>query len=81
MGLAGLVPWLAHPMFVILLVAGWVSEEIGRVGLAILIALWLIGWIVFPRVFEMGNMLFPVFVAILDVVLVLIVFKGDVRLR
>jgi hypothetical protein len=81
MGSVGLVPWIAHPLFVVLLGAGWFTREIGHAGLVTFVALWLLGFFIFDSLLRSGGMLFPAYVAILDVVLVLLVFKGDVRLH
>jgi hypothetical protein len=79
-GSFGLTPWVAHPVFVALVVIGSISGEISRAGTALLVSLWLIGFIVFPRVLTMGDVWFPTVVAILDVILVFVVFKEDIRL-
>lgn len=81
MGTLGLLPWIAHPVFWALVFIGWTSGEIGRAGVLILTVLWLAGLFVFQQLLPFGFLLFPSYVAFLDIVLVLIVFKGDVRLR
>ena len=46
----------------------------------VFVVLWGIGYAV-SRPFMIGSFLFTSYVAVLDVVLVLLVFKGDVRVR
>ena len=77
-GSIGVGYWIAHVAFWALL--GWsvVDHRLRRT--AVFVALWLIGyagsgWFGLP-----APMLFVSFVAILDIALVLLVFKGDVRL-
>jgi hypothetical protein len=65
--------------FWVLLVAGWLLGELRFKGTAIFILLWLgayvgSGLVPYPT-------LFVTFVAVLDIALALIVFRGDVRLR
>jgi hypothetical protein len=65
--------------FWILLAAGWMLGELQTRGITIAVLLWLAGFaacrLIVPAV------LFVPYVAILDIALVLIVFKGDIRLR
>ena len=68
---------IAHFLFWILLLVG--ASEIGRRGCAVYVALWLIGFA--GSLWLTGGLLFVSYVAILDIVLVLHVFQGDVRIR
>ncbi len=70
--------WIAHLAFWVLLVVGY--EELGIRRLGVFVAAWLAGYLGLPHI-RYGGLLFAPFVALLDVVLVLIIFKGDVRLR
>lgn len=76
MGSVGLASITAHVGFVVLLAYGWVSDELRPMAVAVCSTLWLAGWLLLD---ESG--LFSPLVAILDVALVLVIFKGDVRLR
>jgi hypothetical protein len=70
--------WIAHIAFVVLMVIGWVFGELGPRAAGAIVALWcagLIAAVYFPL------LPFSSVVALLDIVLVLLVFKGDVRLR
>ena len=78
MGSAGIAAWIAQITFVVLLIVGW--EDLGVKGRITFIALWLVGRIGLPY-FPYGAPLITPYVAILDIVLVLVVFKGDVPLR
>lgn len=76
---AGIAALVAHAAFWTLLAYGWVQEEIGPRVVAIFLLLWgaaLIGlrWV------PVGDAMFPSFVALLDIALVFVIFKGDVRL-
>lgn len=81
MGSSILTPLIAHPLFWILLCAGWVTRELGHAAIVSFIVLWVVGMLVLPRLLVSGAGLFPAYVAILDIALVLLVFKSDVRLR
>lgn len=69
--------WIAHVAFWCLLVWGLMTGELGRRGAVIAVVLWLAGYIGLSFV-PIG--LFPSFVAVLDIGLVFVIFKGDVRL-
>jgi hypothetical protein len=64
--------------FWILLGAGWFLGELHLRSIAIFVVLWVAGLFLLRLV---NGALFLPFVALLDIVLVLVVFKGDVRLR
>ena len=73
---AALGALIAHVAFWVLLVYGWFWDELGLRGVGVFLVLWIAGflgagWI--PH----GDSMFFSYVALLDVALVLIVFKGD----
>jgi len=70
---------VAHVGFWLLLAYGWFWDEIGPRGIAVFVMLWLAGMFGL-RVVPYGGGLFPSFVAVLDIALVFLIFKGDVRL-
>jgi hypothetical protein len=80
MGSVGIAAWIAHVAFWVLLGYGSFWEELSLRGAAIFIILWLAGLFGLPYA-PFGAALFFPFVAVLDVSLVLLIFKGDVRLR
>ena len=47
---------------------------------AVFVALWMIGYLGLPRISWSTGLFVTSYVAILDIVLVFVVFKGDVRL-
>jgi len=69
---------LVHGVFWVVLLIG--ASEIGRRGCAIYVALWLLGFVGASWV-PSGGFLLLSYVAVLDIVLVLQVFQGDVHLR
>jgi hypothetical protein len=79
MGSTLLAAWIAHVAFWMLAAIGWWSEELGLGGLAVLVGLWLAGSFGLPYL-PHGAALFSPFVAVLDIVMVFLIFKGDVRL-
>jgi len=76
---AGLAAWIAHITFAVVLFLGWDELGLSRV---VFVLLWLAGFAA-QHVITSGPApaLFAPFVALLDVVLVFTVFKGDVKLR
>jgi hypothetical protein len=79
MGSAAIGGLLAQLAFWILVVWGYFSGEIGVKGVAIAIALWLAGNFGLPYL-PYGATLITTYVAVLDIALVFVVFRGDVRL-
>jgi hypothetical protein len=70
---------IAHVVFWIVLALGWLWEDLGPRQTATFAGLWLAGFFGLPHL-PYGADLFPSFVALLDVILVILVFKGDVHL-
>lgn len=60
-----------------LLVRGWLGGELATAGASVFLALWLLGLAVSSQI---PYLPFASVVALLDVVLVLIVVKGDVKI-
>jgi hypothetical protein len=77
--MSGLATLIAHVSFWVLLPYGWFFEEIGPRGLVVFLTLWLNGYFGLPLI-PFAALVFPTWVAILDIALVFIIFKGDVRL-
>lgn len=76
---AGIAALIAHAGFWLLLAYGWFWDEIGPRTIAVFLLVWVIGLFGLPLV-PYGGSLFSSFVAVLDIVLVFIIFQGDVRL-
>jgi len=70
--------WIALIGFWVLLAYGWFWDELGPTGIGVFIGLWLAGRFGLPYLNVAG--LFITAVAILDITLVFIIFKGDVPL-
>jgi len=71
---------VAHAAFWVLLAIGFISTRLKKLGAAVFVLLWGTGYIVLPRLAFWTGPLVTAWVAILDIALVFIVFKGDVRL-
>lgn len=76
---AGISAFIAHVTFWMLLAYGWFWKEIGVRGVGVFLTLWLGGYFTLQRMPVAGEMFFS-FVALLDIVLVFMIFKGDVPL-
>jgi hypothetical protein len=72
--------WIAQLAFWVLLALGIAYGELTRKGAAIFVALWLMGALGLPRLSSFMGLFVTPYVAVLDIVLVFIVFKGDVKL-
>jgi hypothetical protein len=79
-GSQAVAAWVAHLAFWVLLTLGIMYGELTRRRVAMFVALWLLGYIGLPRISPFSGPFVISYVAILDIVLVFIVFKGDVRL-
>ena len=75
-GSAAIAGVIAHVAFWVLLALGW--RELRQGTIAVFATAWAAGWLALPLID--GALFFVPLVAVLDVVLVLLVFKGDVRL-
>ena len=76
---AGIAALVAHAAFWVLLVYGWCWQEIRGRGLAVFLFLWCVGYVAVDFIPE-GVVPFSTWVAILDIALVFMIFKGDVPL-
>ena len=79
MGSPAVAGWIAHVLFWGLLVFGWLRDDLGARGIGAFLVLWLAGLYGLPFL-RFGAAPFSSFVAVLDIALVLVVFKGDLRL-
>jgi hypothetical protein len=81
MGSAAIASWVAHVAFWILILYGYLIDELTGVRVALFILLWCVGLFGLSHVpYGPARAMFPSFVAILDIALVFIVFKGDLRI-
>lgn len=78
-GSVGLAWLIAQLTFWVLLVIGGLTGELSPRAIGICVLLWIAGYYGFPAL-SLG-LLFPPFLTVLDIALVFMVFKGDVRIR
>lgn len=76
----GVAAWIARLAFPALLIVGWMRGELGPKAALVFVILGLAAWFGLPRLLPNGENYVTSALALLDVVLVLAVFKGDVRL-
>jgi hypothetical protein len=72
--------WIAQLAFWVLLALGIGYGALSKRVAAIFVAVWLAGYIGLPRISWWTGPFVTSWVAVLDIVLVFIVFKGDVGL-
>lgn len=80
MGSAGIGALIGHVAFWVLLVVGVATGELKPRHAVVFVGLWLIGRVGLPYL-PSGDLLFTSYIAVVDIVLVLIVFRGDVHLH
>jgi hypothetical protein len=78
MGSPAVAGWIAHVAFAALVLVG--ASELGLKKTSMFLVLWAAGFAARSYV-PLGPALFIPYVAILDIALVLVVFRGDIRLR
>jgi hypothetical protein len=71
---------IGHVAFWVLMIWAWVTDSINVNTRRVFLVLWFGGWLGLKFV-PYGEAWFSPFVALLDIVLVLVIFKGDIRLR
>jgi hypothetical protein len=74
-----LAAWIAQIAFWVLVVLGIFYGSLSKKGAAAFVACWVVGYITLPRIAWWTGAFLTSWVAVLDIVLVFIVFKGDVR--
>jgi hypothetical protein len=80
MGSAGVASWIAYVSFWGLLLCGWLWDELRPPIIVTFALLWIAGLYGLPHLDTSGAAMFPSYVAVLDIALVLVIFKGDVPL-
>jgi hypothetical protein len=80
MGSYGIAAAIAQIAFWIVLVVGLAFGELRWPAAALFVVLWIAGYLGLPRLFGSGDLLMTSYVAVLDIALVFLVFKRDVRL-
>jgi len=71
---------VAHIVFWLLLPLGWLFDELSGRGVVVFVALWAVGMFGLSYL-PHGAPLVSAYVAVLDIALVFLIFKGDVRLK
>ncbi len=72
--------WFAQCAFWVLLVLGMSREALRGKGVGLSVVLWVVGYVGVPRIAWWTGSMLASYVAVLDIALVFIVFKGDVRI-
>jgi len=78
-GSVGIAALIGHVAFWVLLACGWLSGQLSGRGVLIYLVLWFVARMG-PAYTTFGDAMFAPIVAVLDIALVLWIFKGDVRL-
>ena len=76
----GIAAFIARIAFPALLVVGWVRGDLGPRTTAVFVVLGLAAWIALPRLVPNGDAFVTSALAVLDIALVFVIFKGDVRI-
>lgn len=76
----GVAGWIAQIAFWAILLLGVTFGELGRRSLSVFLVLWTFGFFGLPRLSSDAAPFVTPYVAVLDIALVFMVFKGDVRL-
>ena len=79
MGSAGIAAWIARLAFVGLLLVGWTRGELRAKSAAVFLALGVAAWIGLPYLPRGADFVTPA-LAVIDIALVFVVYKGDVRI-
>jgi len=79
MGSSALAAWVGHLIFWILVIWGRLTDSLGVVATVVFALLWLVPFFTLDYVPWAAGFFSP-YVAVLDIVLVFMLFKGDVRL-
>ena len=70
--------WIAQLVFWAVIGLGVFTDSLNKKVAAVFVALWIAGYFGLPRI-SWGLFITP-YVAVVDIVLVFLVFKGDIRL-
>jgi hypothetical protein len=80
-GSPAIAAWIAHAVFWGLVLYGWAAGELSPKRITVFLLLWLAGDVGLPYApYGPARSMFSSFVAVLDIALVFMIFKGDVRL-
>jgi len=79
-GPPALVVWIAQVVFWAVLALGLVTDSLSLRSAGLFVLLWLVGFSVIPRLSSSSGLFATPYMAVIDIALVLVVFKGDVPL-
>lgn len=79
-GSPAVAAWIAQLAFWVLLALGAFYGELSRRSIVTFVVLWTAGYFGLPRLSASGALFVPPYIALLDIALVWIVFKGDIRI-
>lgn len=81
MGSPAIAAFIAHSVFWGLLVYGWAVRVLTPARVVTMLALWIAGLVALAWIpYLPAHAMFPSYVAVLDIALVLMIAGGDVRL-
>ena len=72
--------WIAQIAFWVLIALGISHGALSKKAAVIFVALWLAGYVSLTRISWLTGFFVTPYVVVLDIVLVFVVFRGDVRL-
>ena len=77
----GIASLIAHAAFWGLLVYGWIVRVLSPAQMMTMLILWIAGFVGLPLLHYLpARLMFPSYLAVLDIVLVLMIAGGDVRI-
>jgi hypothetical protein len=79
MGSSAVAAWIGHIVFWVLVVCGRATESLSGRSTAIVALLWIVPFLCLDFV-PGAALFFAPYVAVLDIILVFALFKGDIRL-
>ncbi len=79
-GAPAVAAWIAQFAFWVLLALGVFYGELNRKSIVTFVVLWAAGYFGLPRLSAYGGLVVAPYIAVLDIALVWMVFKGDLRL-
>ena len=79
MGSAGVAAWIARLAFIGLLIIGLTSGELRTRGAIVFLTVGVIAWLGLPYLLSDDGFVTPA-LAIIDIALVLVIYKGDIRI-
>jgi hypothetical protein len=79
MGSSAIAAWIGHVVFWVLVVWGWATDSLSVRAAIIVSLLWIVPFLCLDFV-PWAAPFFSPYVAAIDIILVFLMFKGDIRL-